>query len=114
MKKARLFLLALLAAAALLGAGCATVGSEFPTEKVPDIRLGETTREEIRSMFGEPWRTGVEDGKPTWTFARYRYSLFGSEQTKDLVLRFDDQGTVVSYTFNTTEPEENPAGLKRR
>jgi len=96
--------LAALVAAALL-AGCATVGREFPSEKVPQIRIGETTRSDIRAMFGEPWRTGLEDGDVKWTYGRYRYSVFGASRSKDLTVRFDDAGRVVSYSFNTTEAE---------
>jgi hypothetical protein len=89
----------------LAAAGCATIGHDFPVERVAEIRLQETTRAQIGEMFGEPWRTGIEDGQPTWTFARYHYSLFGQPSTRDLVVRFDDRGKVVSYTFNTTERE---------
>ena len=94
---------ALLAGLALLIGACATVGHDFPAERVPEIRLHETTREEIRTMFGEPWRTGLDDGQLTWTYGKYRYKLFGQASTTDLVLRFDSDGKVVSYTFNTTE-----------
>ena len=83
--------------------GCATIGREFPVSQVPEIRLGETTQAEIRALFGEPWRVGIEDGLRTWTYGRYRYRLFGRARTEDLVLRFDAQGIVASYTFNTTE-----------
>jgi hypothetical protein len=96
---------------------CATVGRDFPSESVRQIRIGETTRERIHELFGDPWRTGVEDGMPTWTYARYRYVLFGDEKTKDLVIRYDEQGIVRSYTFNTTEEEESEearGGLKPR
>lgn len=85
---------------------CATIGHEFPVERVADIRLQQTTQDEIRTMFGEPWRVGIEDGQPTWTYAKYRYKLFGQPSTQDLVVRFDARGTVVSYTFNTTEHDE--------
>ncbi|MBZ0267553.1 outer membrane protein assembly factor BamE [bacterium] len=91
--------------AATLLAGCATVGREFPPEKVPEIRIGETTRTEILAMFGEPWRTGLEDGDAKWTYGRYRYSLFGASRSTDLTVRFDDAGRVLSYSFNTTEAE---------
>ncbi len=87
-------------------AGCASVGREFPVERVPQIEIGRTNQEEIRALFGVPWRTGLEDGQVTWTFAKYRYSLFGGTSTEDLVVRFDERGTVVSYTFNTTKHEE--------
>lgn len=82
---------------------CATVGREFPTERVSDIELQGTTRAEIQEMFGPPWRTGIEDGYETWTYGRYRYAIFSDAKTKDLVVRFNDQGVVRSYTFNTTE-----------
>lgn len=95
-----------MAAAVLVTASCATVGRDFPDGRVSGIRLNETTRDEIRAMFGPPWRVGVEDGRRTWTYGRYRYSLFGEASTKDLVVRFDTQGMVVSYSYNTTEHGE--------
>ncbi len=55
---------------------------------------------------GPPWRVGVEDGRRTWTYGRDRYRRFGRARTEDLVLRFDDGGKVVSYTFNTTGHDE--------
>jgi hypothetical protein len=88
---------------ALLIGACATVGHDFPVERVPEIRLHQTTQDEIRGMFGEPWRTGLDDGQVTWTYGKYRYALFSQASTTDLVLRFDADGKVVSYTFNTTE-----------
>ncbi|MBE01743.1 outer membrane protein assembly factor BamE [Marinobacter lutaoensis] len=94
---------ALLALMLAVLAGCATVGRDFPTHNVDQIRIGETTRADIQAMFGEPWRTGVEDGQRTWTYGRYRWSAFGEAQTTDLVVRFNDDGTVASYVFNTTE-----------
>jgi len=87
-------------------AGCATVGRDFPVERVGEIRLHESTQEQVRSLFGEPWRVGIEDGLRTWTYGKYRYKLFGQASTQDLVLRFDAQGRVASYTFNTTEHNE--------
>ncbi|MGC9324769.1 MAG: hypothetical protein ACP5G0_08505 [Desulfomonilia bacterium] len=89
--------------ATLLSAGCATVGRDFPDRRVSEIELKATTQDEIRAMFGPPWRTGIEDGQPTWTYGIYRYRLLGQTSTKDLVIRFNRQGIVTSYTFNTTE-----------
>jgi hypothetical protein len=54
-------------------------------------------------MFGEPWRTGIEDGKRTWTYGKYKWSAFGDAETTDLVVRFNQDGTVSSYVYNTTE-----------
>ena len=46
----------------------------------------------------------MDDGDQTWTYGHYRYSLFGEAKTEDLVIRFDKDGVVSSYTFNTTDP----------
>ena len=99
----RRVLLFLMAASVLSLSSCATVGRDFPAERVSEIRIHQTTRDEIRSMFGPPWRVGIEDGRQTWTYGRYLYRLFGETSTKDLVVRFDDRGIVASYSFNTTE-----------
>ncbi len=81
--------------------GCFTVGQEFAATRVPEIKIGQTTKKDISDMFGTPWRTGMEDGRPTWTYGIYQYSLFGTD-TQDLLIRFDPQGVVRSYTFSST------------
>jgi len=87
--------------------GCATVGREFPVGPVATIKIGETTLEEIQQMFGQPWRIGIEDGQKTWTYGHYRYATFGPDQTRDLVVRFDQQGErVASYSFSSTYEED--------
>lgn len=90
----------------LLMPGCAKVGKDFPVADVPTIEIGKTTQKEIRSMFGSPWRTGLEDGQRTWTYGDYSYGLFIAKKAKDLVIRFDDKNVVVSYTLSTTEHNE--------
>jgi outer membrane protein assembly factor BamE (lipoprotein component of BamABCDE complex) len=94
----------LLFAISVLLSACFTVGKSFADYAVPDIRVGKTTENEIRTLFGSPWRTGMDDGDQTWTYGHYRYSLFGEEKTEDLVIRFDKDGVVSSYIFNTTDP----------
>lgn len=86
--------------------GCANVGREFPTDEVSSIKIGTTTMEEIRNRFGAPWRVGVENGQKTWTYGKYRYSLFGDAQTTDLVIRFDGKGVVQTYNYNTTDHQQ--------
>lgn len=93
---------------ALFFLNCATIGHRFPTDKVSRLELNETTQEQVREIFGPPWRIGLEDGKPTWTYGYYRYSAFKPARTEDLVITFDENNIVSSYTFNTTavgEPE---------
>ena len=105
----RSFRIAILVACALLCsslAGCLNVGKPFPTERVQSIEIGETTRDDLREMCGEPWRVGLENGEHTWTWGDYHYSAFGAATTRDLVVRFDERGAVSSYSFNSTFPED--------
>jgi hypothetical protein len=85
---------------------CANVGRNFPSEQVDGIQIGKTTQAEIQEMFGSPWRVGVEDGLRTWTYGKYKYKLFGQSASKDLVVRFDKNNVVVSYSFNTTDHDK--------
>ena len=66
-----------------------TIGRPFAVHQVRQIENGETTKTEIRQMFGNPWRTGLEDGQRTWTYGEYSVNI-----TRDLVIRFDDQNVV--------------------
>ena len=86
--------------------GCITLGKDFPEANVSSITIGVTTKNEIRRLFGSPWLTGVQDGQPAWTYGSYDYSLFGERKAKDLVVQFDDQGKVSSFTFSTTDHDE--------
>jgi hypothetical protein len=87
----------------LFVSACATVGRDFASSRVSEIHIGKTTQAEIEAMFGQPWRVGLEDGQRTWTYGKYRYRLLGQTSTEDLVIRFDKNNVVTSYTFNTTE-----------
>jgi hypothetical protein len=95
-----------IAALAVLAVGCMTVGDDFAVGKVTSLEIGETSQQEVRQMFGEPWRTGLEDGEQTWTYGYYKYNLVGASQTRDLVIRYDKSGTVRSYSFNSTYPDD--------
>jgi hypothetical protein len=92
----------LLVAMSLPVTGCTpTVGEAFPYYKVRQIEVEKTTMAEIREMFGEPWRTGLENGERTWTYGEYGVNL-----SRDLVIRYDDQNVVKSYSFSSSEPED--------
>ena len=84
-------------------AGCATIGHEFPAGQVTTIKIGQTTQNDIYTIFGAPWRTGIDSGMKTWTYGHYRYSLFSEGETEDLIVKFDQRGVVASYVFNTTK-----------
>jgi hypothetical protein len=78
-----------------------TVGRAFPVDKIRQIEIDKTTKAEVRQMFGDPWRTGLENGKRTWTYGEY-----GVKISRDLVLRFDDKDVVKSYSFSSSLPED--------
>jgi len=104
--------LAIVLLTALFISGCASVGKPYPEHKVDEIQVGETTRAQIEEMFGAPWRVGLESGMTTWTYGHYRYRVFGDDQTTDLVVRFDENNKVHSYTHNrtTADTEKAPRG----
>lgn len=89
------------AAAAAAATGCVSIGRPFPTYKVTSIVVGKTTQHDLVATYGQPYRTGVQDGDATWTYVDYRLSLLGEQQTSDLYVRFNADGTVKSYAFNT-------------
>lgn len=95
-----LLLVSALASTQLMG--CFTVGQEFAGSRVSEIRIGQSTRQDVENIFGTPWRRGSEDGKSTWTYGIYKYYLFGPADTQDLLIRFDNHGIVRSYTFGST------------
>ena len=90
----------------LFVSGCITLGKEFPEANVSSITIGLTTKNEVRKLFGSPWLSGVQDGKLAWTYGSYDYSLFGERKAKDLVVQFNDQGKVSSFTYSTTDHDE--------
>lgn len=88
---------------ALALSGCITVGNDFPQDAVDLIKPGTTTLDDVHKIFGTPMRTGIEDGKLTWTFLRYHANIAGDFSGKDLIVKFDDQNKVVSVSFNSTD-----------
>jgi hypothetical protein len=89
--------------AAIVLAGCITVGHPFPKDAVDLIKPGITTLDEIRKIFGDPVRTGMDDGKLAWTYIRYHASILGDFDGEDLVIKFDPQNKVASVGFNSTD-----------
>ena len=94
--------LMLLVALSLPAVGCMpTWGEAFPAYKVREIEVDKTTMVEVRQLFGDPWRTGLEKGQRTWTYGEYGVSI-----SRDLVIRFDALNVVKSYSFSSSVPED--------
>ena len=105
MNKTKKPLFAALAACALAAglAGCVSIGHTFDTSKVGAITLNKTTQAQIQQTFGTPTRTGTDDGSPTWTYLDYKISVMGLQRANDLYVKFNPDGTVKSYSFNTNQ-----------
>ncbi len=103
-RKLRGSIIPLLGGCLLSLSGCATVGRDFPAQRITEIRIGETTKSDLLAQYGRPYRRGVEDGDSTWTYVHYKLRLvFGKTSTRDLYIRFDGN-RVRSFTYNADVP----------
>lgn len=81
--------------------GCMTVGRDFPTTPVVHIQQNATTQREIFSLFGEPYRKGIDSGHETWTYSYHTYELGQLKNSRELHVIFNKDGTVRSYAFTS-------------
>jgi hypothetical protein len=90
----------------LLGlTSCLNVGAPFSSD-VTWIKAGSTSKQDIERVFGPPFRVGYDSGFKTFTYGYYKYSLFAESQTKDLVIRFNDNNIVSNFTFSSSFIED--------
>ncbi len=90
----------------LLGtAGCITNGDNFRSD-VSWIKAGQTKQADAKMIMGEPYSVGNAGGKQTWTYGFYRYKLFGKSLQKELKLYWNPDGTVSSYSYNSSFPND--------
>ena len=91
----------------LLLGGCGTVGDSFKTSNVANIANGVTTQLDVKQMFGEPFKTGVQNGQPVWVYEDHRYSILSENRSKDLIITFNSDGIVQSHQFMSSVPASN-------
>lgn len=83
--------------------GCGTAGKDFNEAKVSKITNGTTTRGEIRKMFGEPFKTGTQNGLPVWVYEYNYYHAIKNDESKNLVVVFDSNGVVQAHQFMSSD-----------
>ena len=88
----------------LISNGCGTVGKSFNTSKIESIVNGITTRSDIKKMFGEPFKVGIQNGQSIWVYEDHHYSIIRKETSKDLIIIFKPDGIVQSYQFMSSKP----------
>ena len=84
--------------------GCGAVGKNFNASDIENIINGTTTQAEIRIMFGEPFKTGIQNSRPVWVYEYNHYHLINDNASKDLIVVFDPNGIVQSHQYMTSEP----------
>ena len=87
----------------LISNGCGTAGKSFNSSKVESIVNGITTRSDIKIMFGEPFKIGIQNGQPIWVYEDHHYSII-REESKDLIIIFGPDGIVQSHQFMSSKP----------
>jgi hypothetical protein len=92
--------------------GCATMGAPFQFQGPDSVVVGKTTQSDVISQYGKPFRVGFENGRTKWTYGYYQYRLFGTSDTKDLAITFDNKRVVSDYTYSSSSPDEVNQALK--
>ncbi len=84
-----------------LWVGCASVGKDFDSEKVKEIKNHVTTQLEILDWFGVPFKEGTENGLTMWTYQIDKWKVVGDVESKGLVILFDAQNKVKAYRYES-------------
>lgn len=101
-------LVALVFAAPLLLAACATIGETFDTVHLREIRTGAQDRAQIRAWFGEPHQRTAplphesETCTERWLWAQAAATPGGTAASNVLVIDFDADGRVCAHTYSRT------------
>ena len=88
----------------LISNGCGTAGKSFDTSTTSSILNGTTTRSEIKKIFGEPFKTGIQNGQPVWAYENHHYSILSDDMSEDLIIIFSSDGIVQSHQFMSSKP----------
>ena len=85
--------------------GCLSTGKDFPSE-TSWIQKEKTKKNDVRLVLGKPFSVGNSGDTNTWTFAYYKYVLFGDTTHKELKFYWNDNDSVKHFTFESSFPED--------
>jgi hypothetical protein len=93
--------------ALVLLTGCIStrIGREFPSPGTHWIVVGKSDRWGLQRMLGEPYQVGFENGDPTWRWLYVQRDPAGAV-SKDLIVRFNADGVVKTYSFTSNFPDD--------
>lgn len=103
MKHMRIFLLAVLSIAFMIG--CGTFGKPFDSSRVKNIQNKKTTQAEVLDWFGVPFKEGNENGHTIWTYQFEKVKVVGEPESRDLVIMFDESQVVKAYRYTSSLSE---------
>ena len=79
--------------------GCSSTGRNFPVAHVDEIQNGVTTQLQVLDWFGVAFKEGVRNGNPMWTYQFDSYNSIGKDNSKELVILFDQDHIVRAYRY---------------
>ncbi len=90
--------------------GCGTSGKDFNATLYDSINNGNTTQQEVESMFGRPFKKGFQNGDEIWIYEHNKYKVFsvlGADTSKDMVVIFDENKVVKTHLMmdNKSDPK---------
>lgn len=84
---------------------CLSTGRDFPS-RTDWLQKDRTKKDDVKLVLGVPYAVGSSGGTQTWTYAYYKYTLFGRTYYKELKLYWNDTNIVKNFTFDTSFPED--------
>lgn len=86
-------------------------GVNFDSSIIRNIKANETTKADLRKIFGEPTKRGIDNGYETWTYLYEKLEPVSIRNlpkfySKELYVVFRSDDKVLSYSYNTNMPEE--------
>ncbi|NPE57739.1 hypothetical protein HLB27_03265 [Dickeya dadantii] len=78
--------------------GCVSFGNNFDEARLAHVNKGQTTKQEVISLFGEPATTSIDsDGNQMLIWSYSIGNGFGGAKAKVLTIKLHD-GKVESYS----------------
>jgi hypothetical protein len=104
--------LVLISVSCLFLGSCVTRGHNFSSD-TSWIASNSTTRKDVKNRLGEPFSVGKSTNGLSWTYGFYKHSLFGQSRNKELKFLWNNDGTVQTYNFSSSFPEDKSLELAR-
>ncbi|NRA46268.1 MAG: hypothetical protein HRU09_15050 [Oligoflexales bacterium] len=91
---------------------CVTTGKNFPSD-LAWIKKENTKKSDVKMVLGPPFAIGNSGGVVTWTYAFYKYQLFGKTSHKELKFYWNPNHSVKHFSFNSSFPDDLNSALKK-